>query len=747
MMMESFFKRYSRHVLVAFACLVPLAGWAAFRAHDVRDNSVLGWLPERSPVTIAYRKFLRIFGPDEAVLASWDGCELDDPALERLAEAVEAHRAAAASGEGPDWFATVTTGTRMRDTVAMSARVEPAEAVRRLSGVLIGSDARTTCGIVTLHPLDDNGRRAAVEWVGKEAAAAAGIPREKVRLTGDAVIGVAIDSENERTAGSWSNLAILLALIIASISIGSIRVGLMVLAAGGFASIASEATIYASGASMNMLLALVPVVTFVLGVSAAVHLAAYWRDAVAEHGPAAAPAIAFGVGWQPSFVAGLTTVLGVGSLCVSQVRPVWQFGLFSAIGTVIAFVTVFLLLPAMLQVFPGSKESVAGDEWPALVRGTRSLLPWHSVTSLVCLAVFMATGVGLTSMRTEVRPARFLRSDSRWIQDLQWFATAIGPFQTVDVVLAFDGSTSLSDRAALVQGVQARLRDGEDIRGNLSAATFLPDDLLGFADRGAARSVVRRGVIDGRLRRVLPELAEAGMIGDDAGRQLWRISLQSHELTPEKQAILRDAITRTVAEAATELEVAPPVETVCTGGVPLVLAAQRELLDALLESFVLAFVTIAVVLAVFLRSVLAGVLAMLPNIFPVVVIFGILGWMGRPLDVGGMMTASIAIGIAVDDTVHLLTWFHRFPGTSSDRVSMALGRAAVPMARTTLILAPSFGIFTFCGFQPIAQFGTLLCLLLAVAVLADLIMLPALLAGPLGRWFESPAQPNTTTLK
>ncbi len=744
-MTQAFFQRFSRHILVVCGCLFPLAGWGAFWAHDVRDNSVIGWLPERSPVTIAYRKFLQIFGPDEAVLASWDGCTLDDPSLERLAEAVEAHRAAAAAGTGPDWFATVSTGPRMRDAVAASARVEPADAAKRLSGVLVGPDGQTTCAIVTLHRLDDNGRRAAVEWVEHEAAAAAGLPKEQVRLTGDAVIGVAIDTENERTAGMWSNLAIALALVIASISIGSIRVGSMVLLAGGFASIVTEAIIYASGAPMNMLLALVPVVTFVLGVSAAVHLAAYWRDAVGEHGPAAAPGIAVAVGLQPSFVAGFTTVLGVGSLCVSEVRPVWQFGLFSAIGTTIAFASVFLLLPAMLQVFPGRKESVADDEWPAFVRGTRWLLPWHHVTSLVCLAIFVATGIGLTHMQTEVRPARFLRPESQWIQDLEWFNTAIGPFQTVDVVLAFNASTSLADRAALVQEVQLRLRDGDNVCGNLSAATFLPNDLLGFADRGAARSVVRRGVIDGRLRRVLPDLADAGMLGTDGGRQLWRISLQSHELTPEKQTMLGEKIVRTVATAAKDLGISPPVETICTGGVPVVLAAQRELLDALLESFLLAFVTIAVVLALFLRSLAAGVLAMLPNIFPVVAIFGALGWMGWPLDVGGIMTASIALGIAVDDTVHLLTWFHRFrgmPGTSRDRVAAALGRAAVPMARSTLILAPSFGIFAFCGFQPISQFGTLLCLLLTVAVVADLVMLPALLVGPLGRWFDAPALPH-----
>lgn len=741
-MSDSFFQRYSRHVLVAFACLFPLMAWAALRAHDVRDNSVLGWLPERSPVTIAYRKFLRVFGPDEAVLASWEGCVLDAPALERLAVAVEQHQQAEAAG-GPAWFADVATGTRLRDSVMASGRVDAATATERLSGVLVGDDGKTTCGLVTLQPLADNGRRAAVDWVRRQAAAAAGISEEEVRLTGDAVIGVAIDTENQRTAGTWSNLAIAVALVVASLSIGSVRLAVMVLAVGGVASVASEAMIYASGASMNMLVALVPVVTFVLGISAAVHLTAYWRDALPEHGPAGAPMAAVAMGWQPSFVAALTTVLGLGSLCVSQVRPVWHFGLFAALGTALAFGCVFLLLPALLQVFPGRGPHGGDGDWPGFVRATQRLLPWYRRTTLACLVVLAAAGAGLWHLRTEVRPARFLAQESRWIQDLDWFARGIGPFQTIDVVLAFDDAASgLSDRAALVQEVQQRLKQGHDIQGNLSAATFLPDDLLGFADRGAARSVIRRGVIDGRLRRALPDLVDSGMVGADKGRQYWRISLQSLEFTPEKQAQLRTEISGVVAAAAADLGVPEPAETVCTGGVPLVLAAQQELLAALLQSFALAFVTIAAVLAIFLRNTGAGLLAMLPNIFPVVIIFGLLGWMGRRLDVGGMMTASVALGIAVDDTVHLLTWFRRLGGggvTAEQRVAAALNRAAVPIARTSLILGPSFGIFAFCGFQPIAQFGTLLCLLLVVAVVADLIFLPALLAGPLGRWFHNHA--------
>ena len=68
---------------------------------------------------------------------------------------------------------------------------------------------------------------------------------------------------------------------------------------------------------------------------------------------------------------------------------------------------------------------------------------------------------------------------------------------------------------------------------------------------------------------------------------------------------------------------------------------------------------IAVVMTVVLRSPAAGIISMIPNVFPIVVVFGALGWLGINVDIGIMMTASVALGVAVDDTVHFLTWFRR----------------------------------------------------------------------------------------
>lgn len=736
-MLPRFFERHSRWLLVGFALLVPVVAWGSWHAYDRRDNSVLGWLPEAAPVTRAYRHFLRVFGPDETILVGWEGCRLDDPALERLAEAVATRLEAE-----PAWFAAVTTGTRLRDNVAEASGLDARAATDRLRGTLIGPDGETTCAMVTLQPLDDTGRGAAVAWL-VDAAVAAGVPREAVRLTGDAVVSVAIDQENERTASTWSHLSMIVALVLACGSMRSVRLGLMVIAVAAFSSLAIEAVIWFSGASMNMLVSLVPVVTFVLTISATVHLLGYWVEALPVHGPTAAPGMAVAHGWLPSTVAGLTTVFGMASLCVSQVRPVWQFGFYGAVGTVIAFAAVFAGLPALLQCFPPPPTwSITDASWPGVRRFVRWLVSWRRVTAAVSLTVMAILGLGLLRLQTEVRPVRFLPPASRWIADLKWFNQRIGPFQTVDVVLAFDAvsdekrGTGLGDRAALVQEVESRLRETPGVRGSSSAATFLPAAMLGDANRRQLRSVIRRGVIDGMLRRHRPGLVEAGMVADNGDREWWRITLQVANFTAAEEQRLRAAVGPLVAAAAAALEVAPPLETVFTGGVPLVISAQAELLDSLVESSVTAFLTIGGVLALFFRNLSIGLLAMVPNLFPLAIVFGAMGWLGWPLDVGGMMTASIALGIAVDDTVHLLSWFRRLGDDGlavRERIDGALDRVAVPMIRSAMVLGLAFAVFGFCGFKPISQFGTLLATLLGVALVGDLVQTPAILASRIGR--------------
>ncbi|WDI44643.1 efflux RND transporter permease subunit [Bremerella sp. P1] len=183
----------------------------------------------------------------------------------------------------------------------------------------------------------------------------------------------------------------------------------------------------------------------------------------------------------------------------------------------------------------------------------------------------------------------------------------------------------------------------------------------------------------------------------------------------------------------------PPVSLVYTGVVPVVYKAARTLLTNLIESTVWAFALIALVMMMVLKSFRAGLISMLPNVFPICIVFGFMSWTGIEVDIGTMMTASVAMGVAVDDTVHFLTWFRwgLDEGYTRGRaIKEAYSRCAMAMFQTTIIGGLGLAVFAFSTFTPTQRFGYLMVSLLAVALIGDLIFLPALLAGPLGRVFR-----------
>ena len=181
------------------------------------------------------------------------------------------------------------------------------------------------------------------------------------------------------------------------------------------------------------------------------------------------------------------------------------------------------------------------------------------------------------------------------------------------------------------------------------------------------------------------------------------------------------------------------MSAIYTGVVPVVYKAQRALLQSLIKSIGWAFVFICLVMMIVLRSPRAGIVSMLPNIFPVVLIFGAMGWSNIMVDIGSMMTASVAMGVAVDDTIHFLTWFRRGIDEGKDRkeaIVAAYRRVSVAMFQTTLIGGLGLSVFALSTFTPTQRFGVLMLTLLSTALIGDLVFLPAILAGPLGRVFS-----------
>ena len=138
-----------------------------------------------------------------------------------------------------------------------------------------------------------------------------------------------------------------------------------------------------------------------------------------------------------------------------------------------------------------------------------------------------------------------------------------------------------------------------------------------------------------------------------------------------------------------------------------------------------------------LRSFKAAVIALLPNLFPALVVLGTAGFLGFSLDVASLTTASVALGIAVDDTLHFLLWHgetlkrgskHSSEIHPEDAVCSALQYCGTAIVQTSMIIGLSIVLYAFCGFLPTVRFGILLSAMMFAALVGDLLLLPALLA-------------------
>jgi len=174
---------------------------------------------------------------------------------------------------------------------------------------------------------------------------------------------------------------------------------------------------------------------------------------------------------------------------------------------------------------------------------------------------------------------------------------------------------------------------------------------------------------------------------------------------------------------------APQAQVQITGIGVLWLKMSEYIAQSQIQGYGLAFTFIAIVLCLAFRSVKVGLVAMIPNLFPIVLILGALGGLGMHLDYFRLLLATVAIGIAVDDTVHMTSRIRKEfirCGNYEESIRIGLMNVGRPVIITSIILSLSFLVYLASDMEILASFGILLSLTIVMALLADLFLLPAL---------------------
>lgn len=593
----------------------------------------------------------------------------------------------------------------------------------------------------------------------REKAASVGIPRESFRMAGGMVAASALNQAVIKTA--WNRdypiwmlhhrsvilLSGLVGMLLTFYLLRSFRLGAMVLVVSYYTPLLTVWLVTLTGGSMNMVLVVMPSLLLVLTISGSIHVGNYWKHAAA-HDMATAVVKAAEMARRPCMLAGLTTAVGLLSLATSHLAPVRDFGLYAAAGMLISLVMVLYGLPSLLELLPARrppKEEVRHDHWIALAEwiADRSTL----VTGIFLVACIASTA-GLMHFNTETKVIKYFEESTRVRQDYNFLENNLSGIVPVQVVVRFrneeSGGINFARRAELVRQVQERVRQMPDVSGTLSLADFLPMEELPAEDASALDLAQFNAASLATERKVKEETRAHSylVVADDEtefskpGDELWRITAQVAILTDLDYGQLTDDLDNVCAEV---LRIEPSAGHVVTGMVPLFLETQREVLSSLIHSFGLAFVLIGCVLMAVLKHPLAGIFAMLPNVLPIGMVFGTISWFRIPVDIGTMITASVALGIAVDGTVHLLTWFSqglREGMSRKEALGLALGHCGPAMLQTSVVTSLGLIVLFPAELLLISRFGWLMAALIAMALVADIVLLPALLTGRLGGLIE-----------
>lgn len=627
----------------------------------------------------------------------------------------------------------------------------------------------------------------------RRAAREVGIPAEELRLGGSPIGRAQLNYDSFRAVWNpdypwWMfhkrtplGLSAVVGTVLAFLLLRSVRLAVLVLVTSLYMAAVVVALVPATGKTLNTVLIVMPNLLLVLTMSGAIHVANYWRH-TAWGGIADPIRAAVRMAVEPCTLASVTTAIGLASLLTSVLEPVRQFGLYSAIGCLLSLGMVLWALPALMRVWPGRPAPVAPpheDVWYQLgwwlVRHRR----WITAT---CLGLFVLSAWGLHWFRTETKVIRYFPPSSRIVQDYQFLEDHLAGIVGVDVIVRFpperksrvlddeeleetigEGGASdrpsepevaqldLFERLETIRRVQERLESAPGVTGTLSLADFRRPSAGRSSDSrvpyGRRLQIAKKQIFEtyAASTREFVTLAVTPLSVErdglpfriERGEEVWRIRTQCSVLTDRHY---REFLNEIDAAIKAELRGLPGVEHVVTGMVPLFLRTQEAVLESLINSFGLAFVVIAGVMMYLLRGVVSGAITMLPNILPVGVVFGAISWWGIPVDIGTMITASVALGIAIDGTLHLLTWFRDGLARGLSReeaIARSLGHCASALWQTSTAIALGLLMLVFADLLLISRFGWLMAALIAAALLGDLVYLPALLAGRLGRLIES----------
>lgn len=416
----------------------------------------------------------------------------------------------------------------------------------------------------------------------------------------------------------------------------------------------------ALGIPVNLMTMMIPTIVFVVAMSDVIHLLSKYLDELrlGKEQEEALQLTLREVGLA-TFLTSATTALGFLTLLTAGVKPFVQFGLFAAIGVMISFAITFSLLPAILVLLPRPNlEKTGGSYWGGFLSNAFAKVVGQKAKVVgVLIVVLLIAGMGLKQLSIHAYFSDEIDKDDPLSQDIQFFEQQFGGIRPFEVCVSLkDSSKSLWDVNVIRQlnELEQYLVSDYQVNKLYSLNTVL---------KGANRSIMggeghyyRLPKSSKRLQKLIGEVKKhsdrkslSNVIANDGKRG--RISGSIHDIgsiaVRQRNKKLKQFIDQHIDDEVLEIKI--------TGSATMIDRSHQIMSVNMLEGLAVALLVVALLMGFLFQNVKAIFIALIPNLFPLLVIGGVMGFLDIGLKMSTSVIFTIAFGIAVDDTIHFMT--------------------------------------------------------------------------------------------
>jgi uncharacterized protein len=489
-----------------------------------------------------------------------------------------------------------------------------------------------------------------------------------------------------------------------------------------------------TGKPIDLMATLIPTIIFVVGMSDMVHLLSkYFEEIRLGSNKISALKTSIKEVGTATFLTSLTTSIGFLTLLTAGIQPVKDFGLYLAIGVFIAYFLTFLILPSILVnlsdgetigKFRFNWTKYLGKLYRWVLRNPRKILVGSLVVLMLCF-------VGISQIKLNNYLLDDLTEKVQLKKDFDFFEQKYAGARSFEIVVETkDSVLSVMDHAALneIYKLEQYLTREYGAGYLISPLTLIKT--MNKAFNGGHEqyftlpSSADYDILKPKINSLKKRKDYKAFISEDG--KVARISGKMPDygsyIVNQKNEQLEKFIKKNINGKLVDFKL--------TGGAHLIDKNNTQLVSNMIGGLLIAFIVIAIIAGLMFKSVTMTFVALIPNLFPLLMIAGIMGFFGIDMKVSTSIIFTIAFGIAVDDTIHFLS---KLRGELAKGKSMlyALKRTYLSTGKaiiiTTIILCGGFLTLIASDFRGTFYIGLLISLTLLFAVLADLLLLPVLL--------------------